>query len=143
MDVPQVQYVDRYVDVPVVKQREVPMVQKVQRTVEVPQIQYVDRAVHVPQVKQRQVPMVQTIERQVDVPMVKKVEVPHVTMLERHQEVPSTQTVDRIVEVPMPGTTRQGPQQQTVNKVVVGRQKAPPQEFFEEVEGEDLPPKIE
>merc|ERR1711988_1174801 len=51
--------------------------------------------------------------------------------------------VDRVVEVPMPGATRQGARHEVVNKVVVGRQKAPPQTITEEVEGEPLPPKIE
>merc|ERR1719356_2168210 len=33
VEVPQVQYIDRVVDVPVVKQRQVPSVQKIQKTV--------------------------------------------------------------------------------------------------------------
>lgn len=39
-EVPQVQYIDKIVDAPVQKQRQVPMVQKVQKTVEVPQVQF-------------------------------------------------------------------------------------------------------
>merc|ERR1712176_1613012 len=75
--------------IPVVKQRQVPMVQKVERTVEVPQIEYVDNHVHIPVHKHRHVPMVsvtqkhvevpviQTVEKIVDVPVVKQVDVPH------------------------------------------------------------------
>jgi len=43
--VPQVQYSDRVVDVPVVQQRQVPSVQKAQKTGEVPQVQHTDRVV--------------------------------------------------------------------------------------------------
>merc|ERR1719498_1575908 len=57
-EVPQVQFIDKVVDIPVQKQRQVPMIQKVQKTVEVPQIQYIDKIVDVPVQKQRQVPMV-------------------------------------------------------------------------------------
>ena len=48
MDVPLVQYTDRIVDVPVVKQRQAPPIQTVQKTLEVPRIQRLHRAVHVP-----------------------------------------------------------------------------------------------
>merc|ERR1712061_899379 len=51
VEVPQVQYIDRIVDVPVVKQRQVPSVQKVQKTVEVPQIQTIEKVVEIPQVQ--------------------------------------------------------------------------------------------
>ena len=39
---------DRYVDMPVVVQRQVPMIPNLQKTVEVPQIQYVDKIVDAP-----------------------------------------------------------------------------------------------
>ena len=42
IEVLQIQYIDKIVDVPVQKQRQVPMVQKVQKSVEVPQIQQED-----------------------------------------------------------------------------------------------------
>ena len=45
---PLVRFTDRVVDVPVVAQRQVPSVPKVQKTVEVPQIQYVDKIVDAP-----------------------------------------------------------------------------------------------
>jgi hypothetical protein len=64
VEVPQVQYEDQVVHVPVEKQVHVPMVQKVQRPVEVPQVQYEDQVVHVPVEKQVHVPMVQTVQRQ-------------------------------------------------------------------------------
>ena len=51
---PQVQYIDKVEDVPVVKQRKVPMIQEVPKTVEVPQLQVIDKVVDMPVVKQRQ-----------------------------------------------------------------------------------------
>ena len=45
MEVPQVQYIDKIVDVPVVAQRQVSTIQTVQRTVEVPQQRIHERLV--------------------------------------------------------------------------------------------------
>ena len=42
------QFLDRVVDVPVVMQRHVPTIQKVQKTVEVPQVQFIDKLVDDP-----------------------------------------------------------------------------------------------
>ena len=47
VEVPQVQYIDKTVDVPVVKQGQVHAVQAVQKTVEVPQVEFHDRVVDV------------------------------------------------------------------------------------------------
>merc|ERR1719480_232117 len=84
VEIPQVQYVDKVVDIPVQKQRQVPMVQTVQKTVEIPQIQYID--VPVPVQKQRQVPMVQTVQETV--------------------EIPQIQYIDKVVAVPMTKSVR-------------------------------------
>ena len=51
MKVPQVQYVDRMQDVPVVKHVEAPQIHTTQKRVQVPQIRYMDRAVDVPVVR--------------------------------------------------------------------------------------------
>merc|ERR1739838_126425 len=61
VEVPQVQYIDKVVDVPVVKQRHVPSVQKVQKPVTVPVIETVEKVVDVPVIKQVEVPQVQTV----------------------------------------------------------------------------------
>ena len=45
---PQVQYIERIVDVTVVIPHEVPAIQTVEKTVEVPQSQHLDRVVHQP-----------------------------------------------------------------------------------------------
>ena len=48
VEFPQVQYVDKTVDVPVVWQGQVPTIQTVQEAVEVPQVQFFDRLMGVP-----------------------------------------------------------------------------------------------
>ena len=48
VEVPQVEYVDHHVHVPVQKQRHVPVVQMVQKMVDVPQVEFVDHHIHVP-----------------------------------------------------------------------------------------------
>merc|ERR1711953_647850 len=108
------------------KPMQVPMISKVQKTVEVPQVEFVDNHVHVPVHKHRHVPMVsvvqkqvevpviETVEKVVDVPVVKQMEVPQVHTIENIVEVPLVQTVEKVVEVPMVGETIQG-RQQTMN----------------------------
>ena len=46
---PEVQYIDNVVDVPVVKQRQVPLIKKVQNTVEAPQVQIAEAGSYDPQ----------------------------------------------------------------------------------------------
>ena len=70
----QVQYIDKIVDAPVQKQRQVPMVQKVQKTVEIPQVEYIDRVVDLSVQKQRQVPMIQKVHKTVEVLQIQYIE---------------------------------------------------------------------
>lgn len=70
-DVPQIQYVDKIVDVPIKKQRHVPVLQKVPKLVEVPTLEFVDHVVHVPITQHRHVPVVQSVKKHVEVPVVK------------------------------------------------------------------------
>ena len=56
----QGKFVDRFVDVSVIMQRQVPAAQVVQKTVEVPQTHFIDRKVDVPVVQQTQVDPQQT-----------------------------------------------------------------------------------
>ena len=123
-EVPQIQYIEKLVDVPAQRTVEVPQVQKiqrtVQRTVEVPQIQKVQRTVEVPQI--------QFIEKFVDVPVIKKVEVPQIQKIQRRTvegpqiqkvqrtvAVPQIQYVERIVDVPVQRTV-EVPQIQEIQK---------------------------
>ena len=106
-------------DVPVALQWQVPMVQKVQKTVEVPQVQYIGKIGDVSVVTQGQVPTIQTVQRTVGVPQVqfpdRVVDVPvalqtqvPVTMqeiMEISQLLPQEHILERIVEksdVPVP-----------------------------------------
>ena len=63
---------DKTIDMPVVREGQVPTIQTVQKTVEVPQVQFLDRAVDVPVVAQRQMPQERvqnnTVEQIVDMP---------------------------------------------------------------------------
>jgi len=88
---------DRVVNVPVVKQQQVPSVQKVFKTVEMPQVQYIDRVVDVPVVKQRQMPSVQVVQKLV----VQQRHVPSIQKVQRTVEIPQVQHVDRVVDVPV------------------------------------------
>merc|ERR1719379_2845915 len=94
IEVPQIEFVDNHVHVPVHKHRHVPMVTTAQKHVEVP--------------------VIETVEKVVDVPVIKQMEVPQVHTIENIVEVPLLQVVEKIVEVPMVGETLQG-RQSTVN----------------------------
>jgi hypothetical protein len=74
------QKADKVVDVPVVKNVEVPMIQKVQEMVKVP--------------------IIETVEKVIDVPVVKQVEVPQIATVEKIVEIPQVQEIEKIVEVP-------------------------------------------
>merc|ERR1712135_84199 len=74
MGVPQLQFIDKVVDIPVVAQRQIPMVQTVQKTIEIPQLQYVDKVVDVPVVQVVQVPQVQIVEKTVEIPEIQMVQ---------------------------------------------------------------------
>ena len=60
--------IDMVVDMSVQKQRQVPMVQKVQKIVDLPQVEYIDRADDVPVLKQWQVPLIQKVQMIVGIP---------------------------------------------------------------------------
>ena len=68
VEVPQVQFIDKAMDVPVVMQRQVPTVQKVQKTAEVPQVQFIDKVVDAPVIMKRQVPAIQVAQKTVKDP---------------------------------------------------------------------------
>ena len=91
-EVPQMQYVGKIIDVPVVAQHQVPTVQAVQKAVEVPRVQFRDRVVDVPVVMRRQVLLERILERiveETDVPgpHVREVDVPDPPIQEETVEV--------------------------------------------------------
>ena len=47
-EVPQVQFIDKVVDIPVISERQMSMMNRVQKTVEVPRVQFIDRVVDDP-----------------------------------------------------------------------------------------------
>ena len=94
LDVPQVQYADKIVGVPVVTQRRVPTIQTAQGTVEVPQVQFLDRMVGVLVVTQRQAPQ-KTIEVS---KIVSQDRIPQLTA-EQVMDIPVPQVVEEIIEV--------------------------------------------
>merc|ERR1719281_2376624 len=108
VQVPQVEYVDNHVHVPVHKQRHVPMVSVTQKHVEVP--------------------VIQTVEKIVDVPVVKQIDVPHITTIEKIVEVPHVQVVEKVEEVPMVGQTLPGAQRHTQVALPPVRQQHPAEE---------------
>ena len=89
----------RFLEEPVVLQRQAPMIQKVLKTVEFPQVQYVDEIVDEPVVMQDQVPTTQIVEKIVeasqvqfpdrvaDVPVVSRRHVPGLLIQEEIVEV--------------------------------------------------------
>ena len=82
VEVPQVQYSDRIVDMPVVVQRRVPTIQAAQKTEEVPRAQLLDRVVDVSVLMQRQVP-----QEQIQECIVEKIDVTVPRVLEETIEV--------------------------------------------------------
>ena len=103
-------FIDKAVDVPVMLQRQVPVFQKMRKTVEVPQVQHINKFVDVPVVAQRQAPIIQTLQKKVEVPQVqfldRAVGVPVVTQTQvPSPSAPQGRIQERIVEetdVPVP-----------------------------------------
>merc|ERR1719223_1862060 len=120
VEVPQVEFIDTHVHIPVHKQRHVPMVTVSQKHVEVP--------------------VIQTVEKIVDVPVVKQIDVPQRTTIEKIVEVPHVQHVEKVVEVPMVGETRAGNQHEVTNPVQGQRQVLPAETVVVEMTGPDHPP---
>ena len=53
-EVPQVQFIDKVIDIPVINERQMSMMNQVQKTVEVPRVQFIDRLVDDPAVMRRE-----------------------------------------------------------------------------------------
>merc|ERR1711972_807562 len=119
VDVPQIQFVDNHVHIPVQKHRHVPMIMKIQKPVEVP--------------------VLETVEKIVDVPVIKQVEVPQIQTIERHVEVPYVQTVEKIVEVPQIGENVNGQTRQRTTTLQAVRQQAPAEVHEVVQQGAPLP----
>ena len=68
VEVPQIQFIDEAVDVPVVMRRQVPVVQKMQKTVEASQVQSTDEVMNALVTMQRHVPAVQVAQKSIASP---------------------------------------------------------------------------
>ena len=99
MKVQPLQFIDKVVDVPVVAQRQIPIVvQTVQKATVIPQSQCIDKVIDVPVVSVTQAPHVQIVE--------KTVENPQMQIAEKTAEIPLLQIVKKTVETPEVQTVR-------------------------------------
>ena len=94
------QFIDKAVDVPIIVQRQVPIVQKVQKTVEVFQTQFINKVVDVPVHMQRQVPAVQVVQKTAEATRIQFIDRAVDIPAEQQRQVPMVQTVQKTVEIP-------------------------------------------
>ena len=122
--IPQVQFPNKVDEMPVCVQRQIPMVQAVQKITEIPQLQFPDQVVDVPVMVQRQVPSIETVQKTVEVSQTQsivkelrsKFEVGHTNKVHaRNQpdknrairnahktvEVPRVQYIDKVADIPV------------------------------------------
>ena len=104
--IPQVQFLTKVDDMPVVVQRQVSTAQTVQKAMEVPPLQFTDKVMNIPVVAQRQISMDQTVQKTmeiphlqcvdevIDVPAEVAVQAPHVHIVEKTVEEPQSQIVE-------------------------------------------------
>ena len=113
--IPQVQFLTKVDDMPVVVQRQVSTAQTVQKAMEVPLLQFTDKVVDNPVVVQRQIsteivqktmetPQSQCIDEMIDVPVVSVVQVPRACVVKKTVENPQFQTVEKSAEDPQTQT---------------------------------------
>ena len=110
VEVPQVQYIDKIADAPVVMQGQVPTIQTVQKIVEVLQVQFIDRVLDVPVVTQRrEIPSKpqgkiheRIVEEIIEVSVSRVME--KIILVVKHipQERVQNGTEEQIVDVPVP-----------------------------------------
>ena len=98
-EIPQVECIDKTVDVPVVTRDQVLISQTVQKTVEVPRMQYTDRIVGVLVTTQCRVPTIQTAQGTVEVPQVQFFDRMDGVPVVRQRQAPQ-ETIEETIEVP-------------------------------------------
>ena len=122
--IPQVQFPNKVDEMPVCVQRQIPMVQAVQKITEIPQLQFPDQVVDVPVMVQRQVPSIETVQKTVEVSQTQsivkelrsKFEVGHTNKVHARKqpdknrairnahktvEVPRVQYIDKVADIPV------------------------------------------
>ena len=96
LDSPQVQLIDKVVNVPVTAQRQVSSASRVQKIVETPKVQFSDGHVDMPVVAQRQVSMIPNVQKVVEVPQIHIDKIVDAPVVARSEDVSvGTQTVSR------------------------------------------------
>ena len=99
-EVPQIQFVDEVVDVPVVTERQVPTDQNVQKKVEMFQVRFIDKVVHDLTIMEEQVSPVQVAWKTVEEPQLQKtfrdVDIPGE---QTNAETPQMQDMDRVPDI--------------------------------------------
>ena len=96
IEMPVTQFTDKVVDIPVLAQRQISMVQPVQKNIEISQLQYCDEVIVVPVVSVVQVPRVWVVKKTVEDP---QVEIDGKTV-ENPETVPQMQVVEKTAEIP-------------------------------------------
>ena len=103
---------------PVVAQRQIPMDQTVQKTVETPQLQCIDEVIDNPVV---QVPRVHVVEKRVEIPLLdvveKIVETPEIQTGHSIQDRIQQRTLEQIVDTPIPQVVAEAPKDFSQNRV--------------------------
>ena len=99
VEVPLLQFLDKVEEIPVVAERQIPIVvQTIQKTTDIPQLQCIDKVIDVPVVSVAQAPHVQIVEKTAEIPLLqivkKTVETPEV------QTVRCTQTSESLGTAP-------------------------------------------
>ena len=121
--IPQAQFLDKANDMLVDVQRQIPVVQTMQKTMEVPLLQFTDKAVDNPVVVQRQIStetvhksMLQDADKVVDVPVVLVAQVPHVHVVAKTAEKPQLLSDVQAPQAQIVEKTVEEPQSQIVEK---------------------------
>ena len=83
-EIPELQFTDKVLDIPVVAQRQIRMNQEVQKTIEIPQLQVADKVVDVPVLSVVRAPLVLVMAKTVT---------PQLLLLEKIVVIPEIQTV--------------------------------------------------
>ena len=93
-------FTDEVVKMPVTLQKQVPVIQEEQKTVDAPQVQCTDKIVGVPVTAQRRVPTIQTAQRSVEVSQMieETTEVPKIVSQHR---IPQ-RTAEQVMDIPVP-----------------------------------------
>ena len=95
VEVPLSQFTGKSVNNPVVAQRQIPMDQTVQKTMEISQLQCVDEVIDVPVVSAMQVPRVCAVKKTAETPQLQVVDVP----VQLVAQVPRVEVVEEAVEI--------------------------------------------